>query len=367
MVALKLEHISKKYSNSNKYSVEDFNLHVRDSEFIVFVGPSGCGKSTVLRMIAGLEDISSGKLYIGDNLVNKLSAKDRDIAMVFQNYALYPHMTVFENMAFALKLRKYPKSEINKKVLEAAEILGLSDLLDRKPADMSGGQRQRVAMGRAIVGDSKIFLMDEPLSNLDAKLRVSMRAEIAKLHKKIGATTIFVTHDQVEAMTLADRIVIMNEGKIQQIASPQEVYNNPKNKFVASFMGSPAMNFFELTFDNLSSSLTNGVDFKLKLQEKQADLLRNQDYAGKKLIFGLRPEDISVVVEGDIDPSAQAEVVIAERMGNEVMLYAKFLNYELVSRLGADEYYVAGDLVNLNFNLDKAYFFDIDSEESILL
>ncbi len=233
MVQIDLDHIYKKYPHADHDSVMDFNLHVKDKEFIVFVGPSGCGKSTTLRMIAGLEDISKGELKIGDKVMNDVAPKDRDIAMVFQNYALYPHMTVFDNMAFGLKLRKYGKDDIKKRVDEAAEILGLTEFLSRKPADLSGGQRQRVALGRAIVRDAPIFLMDEPLSNLDAKLRVSMRAEIAKLHRRLNTTTIYVTHDQTEAMTMADRVVVMSVGKVQQIGTPAEVYDNPRNQFVA--------------------------------------------------------------------------------------------------------------------------------------
>ena len=269
MTTLKLNHIYKKYPKSTHYAVEDFNLDIKDKEFIVFVGPSGCGKSTTLRMIAGLEDITEGELFIDDELVNEKSAKDREIAMVFQNYALYPHMTVYDNMAFALKLRNLKKDEIDRRVKEAAEILGLTELLKRKPADLSGGQRQRVAMGRAIVREAKVFLMDEPLSNLDAKLRVSMRAEISKIHRRIGATTIYVTHDQTEAMTLADRIVIMSSrknpdgsgtiGRIEQIGTPYELYNKPVNKFVAEFIGSPSMNFFEVTILGSEMMDSNGL------------------------------------------------------------------------------------------------------------
>ncbi|MBP8683737.1 MAG: sn-glycerol-3-phosphate ABC transporter ATP-binding protein UgpC, partial [Trichococcus flocculiformis] len=250
MVEIQLNSIHKKYDNAANYSVTDFNLHIQDREFIVFVGPSGCGKSTTLRMIAGLEDISEGELIIGDTVMNDVAPKDRDIAMVFQNYALYPHMTVFDNMAFGLKLRKYSKDEIKKRVDNAADILGLTEYLDRKPAALSGGQRQRVALGRAIVRDAKVFLMDEPLSNLDAKLRVAMRAEIAKLHRRLNTTTIYVTHDQTEAMTMADRIVIMKDGFVQQIGSPKEVYDTPVNVFVAGFIGSPAMNFFNVTLQD---------------------------------------------------------------------------------------------------------------------
>ncbi|SUN72172.1 sugar ABC transporter ATPase [Streptococcus massiliensis] len=300
MVQVKLDKVYKRYPNSEHYSVEDFNLDIQDKEFIVFVGPSGCGKSTTLRMIAGLEDITEGEFLIDGQVMNDVAPKDRDIAMVFQNYALYPHMTVYENMAFGLKLRKYAKDEIDRRVREAAEILGLIEFLDRKPADLSGGQRQRVAMGRAIVRDSKIFLMDEPLSNLDAKLRVSMRAEIAKLHRRIGATTIYVTHDQTEAMTLADRIVIMSAtknpsgtgtiGRIEQIGSPQELYNTPANKFVAGFIGSPAMNFFKVALKDGVISSEQGLS--LRLPEGKRKLLEDKGYNGKELIFGIRPEDI---------------------------------------------------------------------------
>src|SRR5690625_4117749 len=260
MAEIKLENIHKRYDNAEDYAVTDFNLEVEDNEFIVFVGPSGCGKSTTLRMIAGLEEITEGDLYIDDNVVNDVAPKDRDIAMVFQNYALYPHMTVYDNMAFGLKLRKMPKDEIKERVDHAAEMLGLTDLLDRKPAALSGGQRQRVALGRAVVRSPKVFLMDEPLSNLDAKLRVHMRTEIAKLHDRLKTTMIYVTHDQTEAMTLADRIVIMDEGAIQQVGSPFDVYSTPNNSFVASFIGSPAMNLLEVEYSNGRISDGNGLD-----------------------------------------------------------------------------------------------------------
>lgn len=293
MVELNLNHIYKKYPNTTHYAVEDFDLDIKDKEFIVFVGPSGCGKSTTLRMIAGLEDISEGELKIGGEVVNDKSPKDRDIAMVFQNYALYPHMTVYDNMAFGLKLRKYKKDDIDRRVKEAAQILGLTEFLERKPADLSGGQRQRVAMGRAIVRDAKVFLMDEPLSNLDAKLRVSMRAEIAKIHRRIGSTTIYVTHDQTEAMTLADRIVIMSAtknpqgngtiGKIEQVGSPQELYNLPANKFVAGFIGSPAMNFFEVEVKDGRIVSEDGLD--IAIPEGQAKMLEAAGYKGKKSLL----------------------------------------------------------------------------------
>ena len=323
MTTLKLDNIYKRYPNAKHYSVENFNLDIHDKEFIVFVGPSGCGKSTTLRMIAGLEDITEGNLYIDDKLMNDASPKDRDIAMVFQNYALYPHMSVYENMAFGLKLRKYKKDDINKRVHEAAEILGLTEFLERKPADLSGGQRQRVAMGRAIVRDAKVFLMDEPLSNLDAKLRVAMRAEIAKIHRRIGATTIYVTHDQTEAMTLADRIVIMSAtpnpdktgsiGRIEQIGTPQELYNEPANKFVAGFIGSPAMNFFEVIVEK--ERLVNQDGLSLALPQGQEKILEEKGYLGKKVTLGIRPEDISsdqIVHETFPNASVTADILVSE-------------------------------------------------------
>ena len=261
MVEVDLNHIYKKYEGNDKYSVNDFDLHIKDKEFIVFVGPSGCGKSTTLRMVAGLEDISKGTLEIDHKVMNDVAPKDRDIAMVFQNYALYPHMSIYDNMAFGLKLRHYKKDEIDKRVKHAADILGLSEYLDKKPSELSGGQRQRVALGRAIVRDAPIFLMDEPLSNLDAKLRVTMRAEIAKLHQNLGTTTIYVTHDQTEAMTLADRVVVMSVGKVQQIGTPLEVYNTPVNMFVAGFIGSPQMNFFNVHFKG--NRISDGKGLKI--------------------------------------------------------------------------------------------------------
>ncbi|WP_368756845.1 ABC transporter ATP-binding protein [Enterococcus avium] len=366
MVELNLKHINKKYPNNNTYSVKDFNLKIENREFIVFVGPSGCGKSTTLRMIAGLEDITEGDFEIDGIRMNDTPPKDRDIAMVFQNYALYPHMTVFENMAFGLKLRKYPKEEIKKRVEDAAKILGLTELLDRKPADMSGGQRQRVAMGRAIVRDAKVFLMDEPLSNLDAKLRVQMRAEIAKIHQNLGSTTIYVTHDQTEAMTLADRIVIMNQGVIQQVGSPQELYNRPANKFVAGFMGSPAMNFFEVIFKN--GHITNQKGLDLPLPEGQAKVLSAQGYEGKPLTFGIRPEDITaeeVALEAYKDSVVSATVIVSELLGYESMLYSTIGDTEFVSKVDARDFHDPGEQIDLAFNLSKARFFDSDTEKAI--
>lgn len=366
MVELNLKHINKKYPNNNAYSVKNFNLHIKTHEFIVFVGPSGCGKSTTLRMIAGLEDITDGEFEIDGIRMNDTPPKDRDIAMVFQNYALYPHMTVFENMAFGLKLRKYPKDDIKQRVEEAAKILGLTELLDRKPADMSGGQRQRVAMGRAIVRDAKVFLMDEPLSNLDAKLRVQMRAEIAKIHQNLGSTTIYVTHDQTEAMTLADRIVIMNEGVIQQVGSPQELYNRPANKFVAGFMGSPAMNFFEVTFKN--GRITNHKGLDLPLPEGQVKTLTGQGYEGKTVTFGIRPEDITaeeVALEAYENSVVSATVVVSELLGYESMLYSTIGDTEFISKVDARDFHNPGEQICLAFNLNKARFFDFKTEEAI--
>ena len=375
MVELNLKNIYKKYPNSEHYSVEDFNLDIKDKEFIVFVGPSGCGKSTTLRMIAGLEDITEGTASIDGKVVNDVAPKDRDIAMVFQNYALYPHMTVYDNMAFGLKLRKYSKEDIDKRVQEAAEILGLKEFLDRKPADLSGGQRQRVAMGRAIVRDAKVFLMDEPLSNLDAKLRVSMRAEIAKIHRRIGATTIYVTHDQTEAMTLADRIVIMSAtknpagtgtiGRVEQIGSPQEVYRNPVNKFVAGFIGSPAMNFITVTLEG-NQIVANGL--RLAVPEGTLKVLREKGYDGKKLIFGIRPEDINTeaaFLETFPDSVVHATISVSELLGSESHLYCQVGDSEFIARVDARDHLETGAGIDLGFDLNKAHFFDFETEKTV--
>jgi len=368
MVEMALTHVHKKYDNAEHYSVTDFNLDIQDREFIVFVGPSGCGKSTTLRMIAGLEDISEGELSIGGKVMNDVAPKDRDIAMVFQNYALYPHMTVYDNMAFGLKLRKYDKAEIKKRVENAAEILGLTEYLTRKPAALSGGQRQRVALGRAIVRDAKVFLMDEPLSNLDAKLRVAMRAEIAKLHQRLETTTIYVTHDQTEAMTMADRIVIMKDGFIQQIGSPKEVYNTPRNVFVAGFIGSPAMNFFNVTLNN--GVVRDGHGLELRIPEGRNKVLVEKGYEGKELIFGIRPEDINseqVAIDASPESTVLSEVVVSELLGAETMLYTKIGNTEFISKVDARDFHRPGEQVELAFNINKAHFFDKDTEEVIKL
>ncbi|MEW4354926.1 sn-glycerol-3-phosphate ABC transporter ATP-binding protein UgpC [Streptococcus pneumoniae] len=375
MVELNLKNIYKKYPNSEHYSVENFNLDIKDKEFIVFVGPSGCGKSTTLRMIAGLEDITEGECSIDGTVVNDVAPKDRDIAMVFQNYALYPHMTVYDNMAFGLKLRKYSKDDIDKRVNEAAEILGLKEFLQRKPADLSGGQRQRVAMGRAIVRDAKVFLMDEPLSNLDAKLRVSMRAEIAKIHRRIGATTIYVTHDQTEAMTLADRIVIMsatkNEagtgtiGRVEQVGSPEELYHHPVNKFVAGFIGSPAMNFMDVTLEG-DEIVAEGL--RLKVPEGCLKVLRDKGYAGKKLIFGIRPEDVNMEVaflETFPESVVRATISVSELLGSEAHLYCQLGDNEFIARVDARDHLKAGSQIDLGFDLNKAHFFDPETEKTV--
>ena len=377
MTTLVLDKIYKKYPNATQYAVEDFNIDIKDKEFIVFVGPSGCGKSTTLRMVAGLEDITEGEFKIDGKVMNDVAPKDRDIAMVFQNYALYPHMTVFDNMAFGLKLRKFKKDEIKRRVEEAGTILGLSDLLDRKPADLSGGQRQRVAMGRAIVRDAKVFLMDEPLSNLDAKLRVSMRTEIAKIHRRIGATTIYVTHDQTEAMTLADRIVIMSSssnsdktgtvGRVEQIGTPQELYNEPANKFVAGFIGSPAMNFFNVKV--ASGKLTNNEGLNMDLPEGKAKLLKEQGYEGKEVILGIRPEDIqasNLAQQAYPNQTIEAEVVVSELLGAETMLYLRAGSTEFVSRVEARDFRNPGEKITVALNLNKSHFFDAQTEHRII-
>ena len=375
MVELNLKNIYKKYPNSEHYSVEDFNLDIKDKEFIVFVGPSVCGKSTTLRMIAGLEDITEGECSIDGTVVNNVAPKDRDIAMVFQNYALYPHMTVYDNMAFGLKLRKYSKEDIDKRVQEAAEILGLKEFLDRKPADLSGGQRQRVAMGRAIVRDAKVFLMDEPLSNLDAKLRVSMRAEIAKIHRRIGATTIYVTHDQTEAMTLADRIVIMSAtknpagtgtiGRVEQVGTPQEVYKNPVNKFVAGFIGSPAMNFINVKLDG---DHIVAKDLNLKVPEGTLKVLREKGYEGKEIIFGIRPEDVnteSAFLETFPESVVKATISVSELLGSESHLYCQVGDNEFIAKVDARDYLGTGETIELGFDLNKAHFFDKETEKTV--
>lgn len=366
MNKIELKQVYKKYNGAENFSVEDFNLEIDEHEFIVFVGPSGCGKSTTLRMIAGLEDITQGELLINGERMNDVAPKDRGMAMVFQNYALYPHLSVFDNMAFSLQLRKYDKKEIKKRVEAAAESLGLSDYLDRKPSDLSGGQRQRVALGRAIVRDSKIFLMDEPLSNLDAKLRVQMRTEIARLHKRLGATTIYVTHDQTEAMTLADRIVIMRDGIVQQIGTPSELYDKPLNVFVAGFMGSPPMNFLNVTFEKDHLLLKNGC--KVGLLEPQKKLLLDRNYEGKEIILGIRPEDIKteqIVLEAYPDDIINLTVEVSEMTGSETMLYSDIAGEQIIAKVDRRDYIESDKHFDAVFDKNKMHFFDKDTERVI--
>ncbi|QGM31592.1 sn-glycerol-3-phosphate ABC transporter ATP-binding protein UgpC [Bacillus sp. N3536] len=364
MEKMVLENIFKIYDDTST-AVSDFNLHVQDKEFIVLVGPSGCGKSTTLRMIAGLEEISKGELRIEGKLMNNVAPKDRDIAMVFQNYALYPHMSVYDNMAFGLKLRKFPKADIDKRVKNAADILGLEPLLNRKPKALSGGQRQRVALGRAIVRDAKLFLMDEPLSNLDAKLRVQMRAEIIKLHHRLKTTTVYVTHDQTEAMTMASRLVVMKDGLIQQVGTPKDVYENPENVFVGGFIGSPAMNFFQ---GHVKDGYFIAGEHKIKLSPEKASLLNEQGYNGKDVIFGIRPEHISADPE-DLTRTPEsvvnAHVDVCELTGAEFMVYSTLGEQQYVARINADSLLETGQHIQLTFDMSKAHFFDKETESRI--
>lgn len=368
MAGVSLKHICKTYPNGFE-AVKDFNLEIKDKEFLVFVGPSGCGKSTTLRMIAGLEEITSGELKIGDTVVNDVEPKDRDIAMVFQNYALYPHMTVYENMAFGLKLRKVPKDQIDKMVKEAAKILDLEQLLDRKPKALSGGQRQRVAMGRAIVCNPKVFLMDEPLSNLDAKLRGQMRIEISKLHQRLETTIIYVTHDQTEAMTLGTRIVVMNAGVIQQVDTPQKLYEEPGNMFVAGFIGSPQMNFLDAVcqVEDDDVYLTIG-EMKLRLPETKAEKLKAGGYDGKTVVLGIRPEDLhdeSEFVESSQGTALKARIRVYEMVGAEVFLCFEYEGTNMTARVAPKTAARTGDIVKFALDADKIHVFDKDTEKTI--
>ena len=363
MAKLQLKGIYKEYENGYT-AVKNFNLDIADKEFIVFVGPSGCGKSTTLRMIAGLEDISRGELYIDDKLVNDVSAKDRDIAMVFQSYALYPHMSVFDNMAFGLKLRKLPKNEIEEKVRHAAKILDIEHLLDRKPKALSGGQRQRVAMGRAIVRNPKVFLMDEPLSNLDAKLRVQMRAEISKLHNQLETTFIYVTHDQTEAMTLGTRIVVMKDGIVQQVDSPSKIYERPNNVFVATFIGSPQMNLlYGDVIREGSEVLVKVYDKKIKVTKEQEEVLRNKKDL-KELIVGVRSEDIKISEKSNETIEAKIEVI--ENLGAEAILYAKLSDRTISFKTSEIGNLKIGDIINITLNNNKLHIFDKENQNNIL-
>ena len=368
MAEVVLKDICKSYDNGFN-AVKNVNIDIKDKEFVVLVGPSGCGKSTTLRMIAGLEEISSGQLHIGDRLVNDVDPKDRDIAMVFQNYALYPHLTVYDNMAFALKLRKLPKDEIDSKVKEAAKILDLTHLLDRKPKALSGGQRQRVALGRAIVRNPKVFLMDEPLSNLDAKLRTSMRTEITKLHKSLGTTFIYVTHDQVEAMTMADRIVVMKDGVVQQIATPQEVYDTPNNMFVAGFIGAPQMNFIDVTLVEKDGEIFAKNDsLNIKLNKGECCALIEKNYIGKEVVLGIRPEDIhieDIFVDNSLDSVFEATVEIGELMGAEIYAYLKTGDSSIIARFDGRYRVNMGDTLKLAMDKHRIHIFDKETQEAI--
>jgi len=365
MASVTLKNIQKVYDN-DVVAVHNFNLDIADKEFIVLVGPSGCGKSTTLRMIAGLEQISEGELYIGDKLVNHVPPKDRDIAMVFQNYALYPHMTVFDNMAFGLKLRRYPKNEIIQRVEDAGEILDIRELFNRKPKALSGGQRQRVAVGRAIVRHPQVFLFDEPLSNLDAKLRVQMRTEISKLHNRLQTTMIYVTHDQVEAMTMGDRIVVMRDGLVQQVDTPLNLYNYPANKFVAGFIGSPAMNLISGRIIRDHGLCFDAGSLKIRLTSSHVEKLNG--YLDKKIVFGIRPEDIHEAgAHHGIEEKAEVRlaVEVVEPMGNETFLYTTTGSHSLTVRLRTNSRIKVDDHVELVFDLSKAHFFDSDTDAAV--
>ena len=368
MASLSLKNICKVYPNGFE-AVKNFNLEIADKEFIIFVGPSGCGKSTTLRMIAGLEDISSGELKIGDRVVNDVEPKDRDIAMVFQNYALYPHMSVYDNMAFGLKLRKVPKQDIDRMVKEAAKILDLTPLLDRKPKALSGGQRQRVAMGRAIVRNPKVFLMDEPLSNLDAKLRVQMRSEIASLHNRLKATIIYVTHDQTEAMTLGTRIVVLKDGVIMQVDSPQKLYNEPNNLFVAGFIGSPQMNFVDAVCKVEGEKVTLSFDqTSVVLPPAKAKKLIDGGYNGKTVVMGIRPENIGdseIELEAHKDASFETDVTGYELLGSEVLLYFTVGGANMTAKVDSRTPARLGDHIKLALDPEKIHVFDKETELTI--
>ena len=381
MAGVELKNLTKSFNKVT--AVNGINLEIRDKEFMVLVGPSGCGKTTALRMIAGLEESTDGEILIGDRVVNDVSPKDRDIAMVFQNYALYPHMSVYDNMSFGLRLKRTPtggvwpmnskrtftKEEIDRRVQEAAEMLGLKPLLQRKPKELSGGQRQRVALGRAIVREPKVFLMDEPLSNLDAKLRVQTRAELIKLHRRLGITTIYVTHDQVEAMTMGDRITVMSNGVIQQVGAPLELYNHPDNLFVAGFIGSPAMNFVPVGIAQYGDRLlVDAGSFRVVLPPAQAERVRN--YVGKKCMFGIRPEDIydkqlPGLVNSDADNTISVDVDVIEPLGSDVEMYLKAGDTSLIAMIDSASPARVGDKIEVILDMNKTHLFDTESEQAL--
>jgi multiple sugar transport system ATP-binding protein len=359
MATVTFEHVNKLYGEF--HAVKDLNLEIGDGEFMVLVGPSGCGKTTSLRMIAGLEEISSGSLRIGDRVVNDVAPKDRDIAMVFQSYALYPHMSVRDNLAFGLKLRKVPKSEIERRVNEAAETIQLQKLLDRKPKELSGGQRQRVALGRAIVREPAVFLMDEPLSNLDAKLRVQTRAEIARLHQRLKTTVVYVTHDQVEAMTMGQRIAVMSEGLLMQVGTPQQLYDHPNNKFVAGFIGSPSMNFVDV--EVADGKLQGPGDWSIPVPPRAREAMAT---GGRKIVAGFRPEHLEIGESGPDVGSFRARADVVEYLGNEELLHINAADQDIVAIVDSDHRVRPGDIVELQIPLEKVHVFDGDTGETIL-
>lgn len=361
MSYVKFNNIAKKYPGADEYTVKGFDLEINKEEFIVFVGPSGCGKSTVLRMLAGLEEITDGVVEIDGKTVNDIHPKDRDIAMVFQNYALYPHLTVYDNISFGLKIKKKSKQEIEEKVKWASDILGLDDFLKRKPKDLSGGQRQRVALGRAIVRNPKVFLMDEPLSNLDAKLRVSMRNEITKLHRELNATTIYVTHDQIEAMTMADRIVVLKDGKVQQIGKPMELYNNPQNMFVASFIGAPQMNLLPIEIKNKKIIFEDGTIISLP----EGIYKKIMNHTDKKITLGIRPEHVSIdkiALDNFQEQVMTKKIHNLERMGNENHVFLNIGNSEVILKVNSKMAENLGEDFSFMIDINKCYFFDSETE-----
>ncbi len=365
MASVTFEHIKKAFGND--VVIQDLNFHVEDKEFLVLVGPSGCGKSTSLRMLAGLEEITDGRILIGDDVVNNVAPKDRNVAMVFQSYALYPHMTVYDNMAFGLRLRKTPKNIIDERVRDAAQNLGIEKYLDRRPRQLSGGQRQRVAVGRAIVRDPAVFLMDEPLSNLDAKLRVEARAFISKLHQELGTTFVYVTHDQVEAMTMGTRIAVLNAGDLQQLASPYDLYHNPANVFVGGFIGSPSMNFFDATLVQTDAGIAvdTGI-FQIPLPSNRTEIFK--PHLGKSVTFGVRPEDIhdQNFQPPNINPvPLEASVDVIEQMGNEMIVYFEEQGKTLIGRLDPRTQARVGGRMDIVVNIDNVHVFDADTEQSL--
>jgi multiple sugar transport system ATP-binding protein len=367
MASVTYDHVSKRFGDV--VAVNDLNLEIRDGEFLVLVGPSGCGKSTALRCLAGLEEISDGRIFIGERLVNDVPPKDRDIAMVFQSYALYPHMSVYDNMAFGLKLRKTPKAEIDQRVKEAGQILGIEQLLDRKPKQLSGGQRQRVALGRAIVREPAVFLLDEPLSNLDAKLRVQTRAELIKLHERLQTTFIYVTHDQTEAMTMGDRIAVLRDGVLQQLDTPQHLYDHPGNMFVAGFIGSPAMNFFDATLvQGDGSTWVDSGSFRVKIPEQLTNEPRVRSHLGTQVIFGIRPEDIhdpEFAPPGITAAPFEATVDVKELMGNEIFLYLLSGDKQFIARVDPRTQAPLHQKIQVVMNMENMHLFDPRSEEAL--